>query len=100
MTDSPLGQMSVEDSPLGGGSSAPAEETAGSSPYGRLRVNPKARGRRQKKQFFDSADWAMKGDREEQQPNASPALNQLYGDDKGESPLTGNEGEVASPLSG
>lgn len=98
MTDSPLGQMA--DSPLGGSCDAPAEDSVAAGPYRGLKVNAKARGRRQKKQFFDSADWAMKGAKEESQPNASPALSQLDGDNKDESPLAGSGAEQASPLSG
>lgn len=54
-----------EESPLyaQGGETPQEEKQATAEPrskFGGLRVNPKARAKRDKRKFFDSADWAMK----------------------------------------
>ena len=78
----------------------PIQEEAPAPGYGKLKPNPKARGRRGGVKFFDSADWAMKnGDKQmpsDQQP-AVPYTQIVEGEQpkEGESPLA-NE----SPLAG
>ena len=83
---------------LAGGEPAPEQQPAPG--YGKLKPNPKARGRRGGVKFFDSADWAMKnGDKQvtPEQPAAVPYAQIAEGEQPadGESPLANN-----SPLSG
>ena len=61
--------------------------------YGKLGSNSKARGRRDKVKFFDSADWAMKNQdqnqQDDQQAPKTPNFSQIAGKgtEEGESPL-------------
>lgn len=71
---------------------------------GGLKINKKARGRRDKVKFFDSADWAMKGQYQDQgaQPpteNVLSAYTQLPEGtpNDGESPLADDN---ESPIGG
>ncbi|KAH0785248.1 hypothetical protein GPJ56_010891 [Histomonas meleagridis] len=61
---------------------------------GKLKANPRARGRRDKVKFFDSADWAMKSQQGDQQGNPLPPNLASYteqGNENGESSsLAGN----------
>lgn len=78
------------------------QETSGPK-LGGLKINKKARGRRDKVKFFDSADWAMKGQNQDQcaQPpteNVLSAYTQLPEGvpNDGESPLADeNESSLA-----
>ena len=98
-------------SPLG---PPPAEGEAVPEPvpraqkFGNLKPNQRARGRRDKVKFFDSADWVMKqGENAEPAPeDAGPSVAPYgtfveVGTDEGASPLTGDgEPEGASPVAG
>ena len=68
------------------------------SAYGNLKPNTKARGRRDKVKFFDSADWAMKGQNTaepspstDQKKPVAPPFTQMDNQDEGESPLAAYE---------
>lgn len=45
---------------------------------GGLKPNPRARGRRDKVKFFDSADWAMKNQETKDAEKAPPQRMQVY----------------------
>jgi hypothetical protein len=73
---------SMADSPLSGGdpppdvpdADAPPPQPAGKKPaFGNLKGNDRAKGRRDKVKFFDSADWAMKKQGEAGDGAAPPA---------------------------
>jgi hypothetical protein len=91
-----------EESPLAGGAVSDdrdgEEERVGPS-FGALKPNKKARGRRDKLKFFDSADWAMKnkdGQGTEDQGGQKQQGDVRYVPDAGESPPETEE----SPLAG
>ncbi|KAH0787143.1 hypothetical protein GPJ56_009141 [Histomonas meleagridis] len=89
---------------LGGGEQAsteqeeqPQERTPN---LGRLKANPRARGRRDKVKFFDSADWAMKSQQgDQQQDNPLPPSLASYTEqgnkkDDGSSLLANNDSPI------
>ena len=86
-----------------------------SGKYGKLNSNSKARGRRDKVKFFDSADWAMKNQDQNQDDQQAPPQNAIpppfsqiagKGAEEGESPLAqpdsptdNNESPLGQPVS-
>lgn len=82
------GQDDIKDSPK--------EQPKTKPMLGNLRPNPKARGRRDKVKFFDSADWAMKSQNDANEsvkttPQNLQAYTEQGNDDDGTSLLaTGN----------
>ena len=62
---------------------------------GKLKANPRARGRRDKVKFFDSADWAMKSQQGDQQTQDQlPPPNLVSYTEQG------NEKDVTASLAG
>ena len=83
---------------LAGGDQVPEEQPQPG--YGKLKPNPRARGRRGGVKFFDSADWVMKNGDKQAEPAEQPAVPYAAiaeGEQpaEGESPLANN-----SPLQG